>query len=80
MDQPQEREQRRGQEAVTVVGKPQQQGVQLCHRVEIRNQDDIIPALHAIYADAHAARAKHNFYAYMIQAGSRVIEHYEDDW
>ena len=49
------------------------------HSTVIQSQDDIIPALHAMYADSRVARASHNMYAYRIQAGSTVIEHYEDD-
>ena len=49
------------------------------HSTAIQSQDDIVPALHAIYADSRVARANHNMYAYRIQTGSTVIEHYEDD-
>jgi hypothetical protein len=49
------------------------------HCTSITSQDDIVPALHAIYADSRVARANHNIYAYRLQSGNRVIEHYEDD-
>lgn len=49
------------------------------HAVKLHSQDDIVPALHAIYADARVARATHNIYAYRISSGPDVIEHYEDD-
>lgn len=49
------------------------------HHVAINNQDSIIPALHAIYADSRVARATHNIYAYRIQTQSGVTEHYDDD-
>jgi len=50
------------------------------HSVNIATQDDIIPALHAVYADSRVARASHNVYAYRIKTPSgRLIEHYEDD-
>lgn len=46
---------------------------------DISCQDDIIPALHAIYSDSRVARATHNVYAYRIKVGNDFIEHYEDD-
>lgn len=49
------------------------------HSTVIKSQDDIVPALHAMYADSRVARANHNMYAYRIQVGSTVTEHYEDD-
>lgn len=49
------------------------------HMVEVKCQDDVIPALHAIYSDSRVARAKHNIYAYRIKSGDRFIEHYDDD-
>ena len=49
------------------------------HNVALTDQDDIVPALHAIYADTRVARATHNIYAYRIQSDSGAIEHYEDD-
>ena len=48
-------------------------------KVDISSTDDVISALHAIYADHRAARATHNIYAYRIKSGDRSIEHYEDD-
>lgn len=50
------------------------------HKVNLTGQDDVIPALHRIYADSRVARATHNIYAYRIQtAGGKVLEHFEDD-
>ena len=49
------------------------------HVTAIKSQDDIVPALHAIYADSRVARASHNSYAYRLKMGDQVIEHYEDD-
>ena len=49
------------------------------HAVDITNQDDIIPALHALYSDSRVARASHNIYAYRLKSGNGFIEHYEDD-
>ena len=49
------------------------------HHRSIQSQDDIVPALHVLYKDPHVARAKHNIYAYRLQAGNNVLEHYEDD-
>ena len=49
------------------------------HSVKISTQDDIIPALHAIYSDSRVARASHNIYAYRLKSGGRYLEHYEDD-
>ena len=48
-------------------------------RVKIDDPVDVIPALQAIYADYRAARATHNVYAYRIQMGSTVVEHFDDD-
>ena len=49
--------------------------------VAITQTDDAISALHAIYSDSRTAHAKHNIYAYRIQAQdtATIIEHYEDD-
>ena len=49
------------------------------HRVHITNQDEIVPALHALYSDARIARATHNIYAYRLKTPSGHLEHYEDD-
>lgn len=49
------------------------------HSLKITSQDDIIPALHAIYSDSRVARATHNIYAYRLKSSDRYIEHYEDD-
>ena len=49
------------------------------HSLQITSQDEIIPALHAIYADASVARAKHNIYAYRLKSGNGYLEHYRDD-
>ena len=49
------------------------------HNVPIQTQDDIIPALHAVYSDERVARATHNIYAYRLQTGNGIVEHYEDD-
>jgi hypothetical protein len=49
------------------------------HTTPIACQDDIIPALHAVYADSRVARATHNTYAYRLKAGNIITEHYEDD-
>ena len=46
------------------------------HHVPVTSQDDIIPALHAIYSDDRVASASHNIYAYRLQNG---MEHCEDD-
>jgi putative IMPACT (imprinted ancient) family translation regulator len=49
-------------------------------KVSIQTPDDIIPALHAIYADTRIARASHNTYAYrLVSTTGSVVEHYEDD-
>lgn len=49
------------------------------HRVKVSSRDDIIPSLHALYADDRVARAKHNVYAYRLKSGDGFIEHYHDD-
>ena len=49
------------------------------HSVEVTKQDDIIPALHAMYADSRVARATHNIYAYRLQTQNGIIEHFDDD-
>ena len=48
-------------------------------RVVIDKPDDVIPAIHAIYTDVRSARATHNVYAYRIDSGQSIVEHYEDD-
>ncbi len=40
--------------------------------VKVDDQDDIIPALHAIYKDSKSARATHNIYAYRIRNGPQI--------
>ena len=37
------------------------------HSVSITSQDDIVPAIHALYSDSRVARATHNIYAYSIK-------------
>ncbi len=49
------------------------------HSLNIKSQDDIVPALHSLYADSRVARATHNIYAYVIKTGHGYFEHYEDD-
>lgn len=49
------------------------------HSLKITSQDDIIPALHAIYSDARVARATHNIYAYRLKSGNGYLEHFSDD-
>ena len=50
------------------------------HVIPVESYDDIIPAIHAMYANTSAARANHNVYAYRIRSsGGRIIEHFEDD-
>jgi len=49
------------------------------HRTSVKCQDDIVPALHGLYADSRIARASNNPYAYRIKTSDSVIEHYEDD-
>ena len=49
------------------------------HHIDIDSQDDIVPALHALYADNRVARATHNIYAYRLRHGGGVTEHFEDD-
>jgi putative IMPACT (imprinted ancient) family translation regulator len=50
------------------------------HSVSVEEQDDIVPALHNVYADYRVARAAHNVYAYRIKRPyGAFIEHYEDD-
>jgi hypothetical protein len=48
-------------------------------KVAVNSTDEVISALHAIYKDCRSARATHNMYAYRIQSGDSIIEHYEDD-
>ena len=47
--------------------------------IRIQSRDDVLPGLHAIYADTRVARATHNIYAYRIVTPGSKIEHYEDD-
>ena len=42
------------------------------HHTITETQDDIIPALHAIYAVNSVARANHNIYAYWLEADSQL--------
>ena len=50
------------------------------HKVALGGQDDVIPALHRIYADSRVGRADHNIYAYRLQSpSSHIVEHFEDD-
>ena len=49
------------------------------HSVKITSQDEIVPALHAIYSDSRVARATHNIYAYRLKTGHGYLEHFEDD-
>lgn len=49
------------------------------HAAPITAQEDIMPAIHAIYGDIRVARATHNIYAYRLKHGDQVAEHYEDD-
>ena len=49
------------------------------HHIPVDNQDDIVPALHALYADPRIARATHNIYAYRLSSGGNTMEHFEDD-
>ena len=49
------------------------------HTTKLTTQDDIMPALHATYKDTRVARATHITYAYRLQSGNQVTEHYEDD-
>jgi len=49
------------------------------HTTPIISQNDIVPALHAVNANYRVARATNTTYAYRIQSGSRVLEHFEDD-
>ena len=49
------------------------------HSVPVECQDDIVPALHAIYANPRVASAKHNVYAYRIKTANGYLEHFEDD-
>ena len=47
--------------------------------IRIKSPDDIIPGLHAIYADSRVARATHNIYAYRLVTQESTVEHFEDD-
>ena len=49
------------------------------HKVNIKNQDDVVPALHAIYSQPKIARASHNIYAYRLKTQHGYIEHFDDD-
>ena len=49
------------------------------HKLKIDTQDDVVPALHALYSDTKTARATHNPYAYRLRTSSGFIEHYDDD-
>ena len=50
------------------------------HCIDVSKQDDVIPALHALYADNRIARATHNVYAYRLKTESgNIVEHYDDD-
>ena len=50
------------------------------HKVTLTGEDDIIPALHRIYADSRVGRADHNIYAYRIRdQRGHIVEHFEDD-
>lgn len=49
------------------------------HSVTVKDTDQIVPAIHALYMNAAVARANHNPYAYRLRCGEKVIEHYEDD-
>ena len=49
------------------------------HSVSVCTQDEIVPALHAIYSDSRRARVTHNVYAYRIKRSEQLCEHYEDD-
>jgi hypothetical protein len=46
-------------------------------KVSVLKLDDVIPALHAIYADHRVARATHNIYR--IHRGDHMLEYYNDD-
>lgn len=48
-------------------------------KIKIESTDDAISALHAVYADLRSARATHNIYAYRLNSGGKITEHYEDD-
>ena len=49
------------------------------HYVPVNHQDNIVPAIHSVFSDSRYARATHNMYAYRINHGGNVTEHYEDD-
>ena len=50
------------------------------HKVALTGHDDIVPALHCIYADSRVGRADHNIYAYRITGqNGQIREHFEDD-
>ena len=48
-------------------------------KVKLESDNDIIPALHAIYQDHRVARATHNIYAYRLERDGNILEHYNDD-
>ena len=49
---------------------------------DVSTQDEIVPALHAMYADNRVACATGNIYAYRLKSVASVMEHYEvdDEW
>ena len=49
------------------------------HIMTVNKQEDIIPALHALYADKRVALAEHNTYAYRLKHGNEYLEHFQDD-
>ena len=48
-------------------------------KVGLSCQDDILPAIHALYRDTRTAAATHNNYAYRLTTPDGVVEHYDDD-
>ena len=49
------------------------------HSVDIKNRDDVIPAIKALTADKRVAGASHVIYAYRLGDESRCISNWEDD-
>ena len=49
------------------------------HIVPIKSQDDVIPAIHALYKDPRVAGAAHVSYAYRVGQERYSISNYEDD-
>ena len=49
------------------------------HVVDIKSQDDVIPALKAISMDTRVGQADHNIYAYRVDRGNSCVEHFNDD-